>query len=95
MNLKGKTVVVTGAGSGLGLGTCQVLSAAGARIAAFDINGRSAAAVEKAFHLTALRPEDEVYLEASSATDRDRWVAALDELIHVAKTWPTKLTPHM
>ncbi|MGE3064851.1 MAG: SDR family NAD(P)-dependent oxidoreductase [Hyphomicrobiaceae bacterium] len=48
MNLKGKTVVVTGAGSGLGLGTCQVLAAAGAHIAAFDINGRSAAAVEKA-----------------------------------------------
>lgn len=36
MELQGKVAVVTGAASGLGLATCQVLAASGARIAAFD-----------------------------------------------------------
>ncbi|MCK1513143.1 SDR family NAD(P)-dependent oxidoreductase [Bradyrhizobium sp. 190] len=36
MELHGKVAVVTGAASGLGLATCKVLAAAGARIAGFD-----------------------------------------------------------
>ena len=36
MELQGKTAVVTGAASGLGLATCKRLVAAGARIAGFD-----------------------------------------------------------
>lgn len=37
MELEGKVAIVTGAGSGLGLASCQQLAAAGARIAAFDV----------------------------------------------------------
>jgi NAD(P)-dependent dehydrogenase (short-subunit alcohol dehydrogenase family) len=38
MKVKDKVVLVSGAASGLGLHTCQVLAAAGAKIAAFDRN---------------------------------------------------------
>ena len=38
MKLKGKTAVVTGAASGIGLATAQVLGAAGARVILGDIN---------------------------------------------------------
>jgi len=36
MDPKGKVVIVTGAGSGLGLATCKVLAEAGARVYGFD-----------------------------------------------------------
>ena len=39
MNLDGKVAVVTGAASGLGLDTCRVLAAAGARVAGLDRDG--------------------------------------------------------
>ena len=38
MDAKGKTAIVTGGASGLGLGTCRALAAAGARIVAFDVD---------------------------------------------------------
>ena len=39
MDIQGKTVVVTGAASGLGLATCEMLAAAGAHIFGFDLDG--------------------------------------------------------
>jgi len=39
MNLAGKVAIVTGAASGLGLATCRVLAAAGARVAGLDRDG--------------------------------------------------------
>lgn len=41
MNLDGKTAVVTGAGSGMGLGTCKEFVAAGANVVLFDLNEKA------------------------------------------------------
>jgi len=38
LNLEGKVAVITGAASGIGLGTAQLLSAYGAKVAMFDMN---------------------------------------------------------
>lgn len=38
MDLKGKTFIVTGGGSGLGEGTCRVFAAAGANVIVADVN---------------------------------------------------------
>ena len=48
MHLEGKIAIITGAGSGLGLGTCAVLAAAGAKVAAFDVNAESLAKAHEA-----------------------------------------------
>jgi NAD(P)-dependent dehydrogenase (short-subunit alcohol dehydrogenase family) len=48
MDLKGKTFIVTGGGSGLGLGTCEVFVAAGANVIVADLNAdHASAAAEK------------------------------------------------
>lgn len=39
MNVNNKVAVVTGAASGLGLATCKALSAAGAKVVGFDLDG--------------------------------------------------------
>lgn len=46
-NLAGKTVLVTGGGSGLGAAICQVLTEAGANVAICDIHGDKAVAHAK------------------------------------------------
>jgi NAD(P)-dependent dehydrogenase (short-subunit alcohol dehydrogenase family) len=48
MRLEGKTFIVTGGGSGLGLGTCEVFVQAGANVIVADLNeGHASAAAEK------------------------------------------------
>lgn len=46
LNLDGKVVVITGAASGIGLGTAQLLSAYGAKVALFDMNPSGEAEAE-------------------------------------------------
>ena len=46
-DLRGKTVVVTGGGSGLGAALCRTLAAAGANVAVFDVNRAAAARVSR------------------------------------------------
>lgn len=41
MNVNNKVAVVTGAASGLGLATCKALSAAGAKVVGFDLDGEA------------------------------------------------------
>src|SRR5438034_8774600 len=45
MRLKGKTAIVTGAGSGYGAGIARRFAAEGARVAVIDINAEAASAV--------------------------------------------------
>jgi len=45
MNLQDKVAVVTGAASGLGLGTCKALAAAGAKVVGFDLDAGKLAEV--------------------------------------------------
>ncbi len=47
LNLTGKVAVITGAGSGIGLGTAQLLSAYGAAVAIVDVNAAGEAAAEE------------------------------------------------
>ena len=47
MRLKGKTAIVTGAGSGYGAGIARRFAAEGARVAVIDINAEAASAVAK------------------------------------------------
>ena len=47
LNLSGKVAVITGAGSGIGLGTAQLLSAYGAAVAVVDVNPAGADAVRE------------------------------------------------
>lgn len=46
LNLEGKVAVITGAASGIGLGTAQLLSAYGAKVAMFDMNPNGEAEAE-------------------------------------------------
>jgi len=46
LNLEGKVAVITGAASGIGLGTAQLLSAYGAKVALFDMNPNGEAEAE-------------------------------------------------
>ena len=48
MDPKGKIAIVTGAGSGLGLATCQVLAEAGARVYGFERDASRMAQIERA-----------------------------------------------
>ena len=46
-DLTGRVAIVTGAGSGIGLGISQVLAAAGALVVCADVNGATADAAAK------------------------------------------------
>ena len=47
LNLIGKVAVITGAGSGIGLGVAQMLSAYGASVAIVDVSPKSEAAAQE------------------------------------------------
>lgn len=47
LNLEGKVAVITGAASGIGLGTAQLLSAYGAKVAMVDLNPKGQEEAEK------------------------------------------------
>ena len=47
MEIKGQAAIVTGGASGLGAATARALAAAGAKVAIFDVNEKTAAEVAK------------------------------------------------
>lgn len=77
MHLEGKIAIVTGAGSGLGLGTCAVLAAAGAKVAAFDVNEESFARARAAVGANVLT-------RAVDVADADAVKAGVDAVL---ETW--------
>src|SRR3954452_4601683 len=80
----GRTVVVTGASSGLGLGTARELARAGARVVlAVRDAGRGAAAAAAIDGTTEVRPLDLADLDSVRAFARD-WDGPLDVLVNNA-----------
>ncbi|MBL4847455.1 MAG: glucose 1-dehydrogenase [Planctomycetes bacterium] len=73
MRLVGKVALITGAGSGIGRETALLFAAEGAKVAAVDVNGETAAAVVA--EITAAGGEAiAVQADVSSAADSERMV---------------------
>ena len=51
MELEGKTAVITGGASGIGLATAKKMAKSGARLVLGDIEGETLASVVEAFHV--------------------------------------------
>ncbi len=91
MTLDGKRIIVTGAATGIGRATAQVVAARGARVAAFDVNDVDGAAVvdainhaggsAKYWHVD-VSVEDDVQAAVAGATE---WLGGgPDVLLHLA-----------
>ncbi len=83
MQLQDKVAVVTGAASGLGLGSCRALAAAGARIVGFDRDATRLAALREALGEQVMTAVVDVADEASVKAGIDQAVAAFGA-VHVA-----------
>ena len=82
MNIKNKTVIVTGGASGLGLATCRYLADLGAKIAIFDLNEVAGQALVDELNGAAIFAKVNVTDEASVAAGIAKAVSAFGA-IHV------------
>jgi len=82
MNIKNKTVIVTGGASGLGLATCRYLADLGAKIAVFDLNEEAGQALVDELNGAAIFAKVNVTDESSVAAGIDKAVNAFGA-IHV------------
>src|SRR5271167_114593 len=78
--LRGKVVVITGAGAGIGRATALRFAEEGARIAAWDVSGKAAAQLESAIkwkggesHFQAVDVTEASAIESAAAAVVDRW----------------------
>jgi len=70
MNPSGQTVIVTGAGSGLGAATAETVAAAGARVAILDLNANAAQEVAKRLGGLAIPCDVSDAAQAASAVEQ-------------------------
>ncbi len=81
MRLKGKTAIVTGAGSGIGRSSAVLFAAQGARVVAADVDGRAASrTAAQAQRLKTHGTVVPITADVSSAKDVERAVHAAVEL---------------
>lgn len=94
--LDGKTVVITGAGSGIGQGIAQLFADVGGKVVVADINAEAALSVAEAIRGSggqAVAVTADVSREASVAAMFDQAIAAfggLDVLVNNAAIFPKK-----
>ncbi|HIF70992.1 MAG TPA: SDR family oxidoreductase [Dehalococcoidia bacterium] len=90
VDLSGKRIIITGAATGIGRSTALRVSAAGAKIAAFDVNDDDAALTMSDIHESGgdarywhvdVRDETAV---AGAVAAAESWLGGVDVLIHVA-----------
>lgn len=74
MNIKGKTAVVTGAGSGMGLGTCEEFVKAGANVLMLDLN-------EDAVRQACESLGDQAIYAAVDVTSEEQVSAAIEQAV--------------
>jgi len=99
MNPQGMAAIVTGGGSGLGEATARRLSAAGARVAVFDVNIAGAERVAAEIGGLAVRcdvssPEAEAAVEVAARTHGDARILVNCAGIGMAMRTTTKEGPH-
>ena len=93
MSFDGNTVLITGAGSGMGRLACQRLSAAGASIAGVDVNEpglQETARTCERFHSFALDVTDERAV-AATVREVESQLGPIDRVMNAAAIMPTDL----
>lgn len=90
VDLSGKRIIITGAATGIGRATTLRVSAAGAKVAAFDVNDPDGAATIGEVNETGgdarywhVDVRDEIAVSGAVAA-ADTWLGGVDILIHVA-----------
>jgi NAD(P)-dependent dehydrogenase (short-subunit alcohol dehydrogenase family) len=84
MDLEGRRVVVTGAGSGIGLATAVRLASGGARVAAFDVAFKDDAVDDESSRHWRVDVSDESAVTSAVGEAADWLGGELDVLVHVA-----------
>jgi len=87
MNLAGKVAIVTGAASGLGLATCRVLAAAGARVAGLDRDGDGLERLVHELEGSAVTQVADVTDAASVQAGIDAALAAFGSIHPASSAW--------
>lgn len=87
LSLESKVAIVTGAATGIGREVAELFSAAGAKVAAGDVNTDALASLDTAAHKGRLDVSDQASVRAFF-TEAERKLGGVDILVNVAGIYP-------